>query len=454
MSERDDHLDQPLMEEGTGDKTDTEPVAPVANSKALIISFVAMLIVGLGNKIFQVLQVIPLHNYPLFTNMLTTFIYIPASFAYIWPMIAYGTAISKESQQIPKWNFAVMGLLDSIAGIMQVLAVTYINNGSLVVLLSQSAIPISMMISYKVLGTRYKKSQYIGALIVALGLITVLVPQFIHPSSTGSNLPLWCAIMILSCIPMCLSSVFKEKALGEVELDAIYLNGWIAVFQFIAAIPLLLPSAPASNVAIKDLPSNLWNGARCFVGINTITAAEAHGDVKVDDCAMAPVYCSIYMAFNLGYNVLIILILKYGSANILWLAMTIMVPLGNVAFALKFMPNSKPLRVTDIIGLVVIMGGLIVYRFWGRISKLFKNRHVVSIEQQAFLPTAPDSPATPQVGVSTPNLGVHTGRKSSRVQQSSRARAVVTGQRSSDDFGIQEGNSYQVTTSDRVNEYE
>lgn len=42
---------------------------------------------------------------------------------------------------------------------------------------------------------------------------------------------------------------------------------------------------------------------------------------------------------------LIILILKFGSSNILWLAMTVMVPLGNVSFALPFMPGRTTLHV-------------------------------------------------------------------------------------------------------------
>ena len=46
-----------------------------------------------------------------------------------------------------------------------------------------------------------------------------------------AQLLLWALVMIFSCVPMTLSSVYKEKALGETELDPIYLNGWIAVFQ-------------------------------------------------------------------------------------------------------------------------------------------------------------------------------------------------------------------------------
>lgn len=66
-----------------------------------------------------------------------TFVYIPLSFAYIFPMQKCGTLITKEATEVPKYKFAVMGFLDSLAGIMQSLAVNYIANGSLVILLTQ-----------------------------------------------------------------------------------------------------------------------------------------------------------------------------------------------------------------------------------------------------------------------------------------------------------------------------
>lgn len=36
---------------------------------------------------------------------------------------------------------------------------------------------------------------------------------------------------------------------------------------------------------------------------------------------------------------------------------------GNVIFALPFVPGHKPLHVTDILGLIFVMTGLVVYRF-------------------------------------------------------------------------------------------
>ena len=43
--------------------------------------------------------------------------------------------------------------------------------------------------------------------------------------------------------------------------------------------------------------------------------------------------------------------------------MTVMVPLGNVAFTFDFMPEHEPLATKDVVGLVVIMMGLFIYRF-------------------------------------------------------------------------------------------
>ena len=58
-----------------------------------------------------------------------------------------------------------------------------------------------------------------------------------------------------------------------------------------------------------------------------------------------------------------IVILKHGSSNILWLASTVIVPLSNVAFSLDIMPGHKPMKPIDVVSLCVIMAGLVVYRF-------------------------------------------------------------------------------------------
>jgi hypothetical protein len=80
----------------------------------------------------------------------------------------------------------------------------------------------------------------------------------------------WIIVLIASCIPMTLSSVYKEKALGEVEIDVVYMNGWIAIYQFLVSMALAIPSAYASNLTTAQLPENMWNGAKCYIGYNSI----------------------------------------------------------------------------------------------------------------------------------------------------------------------------------------
>lgn len=277
-------------------------------------------------------------------------------------MIKYGSAITQDQRSIPKRKFAVMGALDSVSGIMQVFAATYLG-GSLIILLGQAAIPVSMLISRALLQSKYSVYQYVGAVVVSTGLLIVLGPSLSGNGSSGTDshaVVFWSVVMIVSCVPMCLSSVYKEKALGEAELDPVYLNGWIAVFQLLMAIPLTVPAAMVGDPSVQPahLLENLADGFKCYMGQNSIT----DGPHK-DDCEKATIYVTTYLLFNVAYNLLIILILKFGSANILWLAMTIMVPLGNVAFTFPFMPEHQPLHANDIAGLVFIMLGLFVYRF-------------------------------------------------------------------------------------------
>lgn len=265
-----------------------------------------------------------------------------------------------------------MGMLDSLAGIMATFAINYITNSSIIVLLQQSAIPISMVISYVTLKARYSISQYCGAIIVLLGIVAVLIPSFFGSSDAGgqNELP-WIGVLVLACIPMCFSSVYKEKALGEVDIDVVYLNGWVAVFQSLASIPLCIPSAYLIGITPAEIIPNLMEGFKCWLGIDSVVVAT--GNLAVDHCGMSPFYVNTYLCFNIVFNVLIILILKHGSANIMWMASTIIVPLSNVAFSLKFMPNHTTLETSDWVGLVVIMTGLIVYRFSGAIAGVWKR---------------------------------------------------------------------------------
>lgn len=135
---------------------------------------------------------------------------------------------------------------------------------------------------------------------------------------------------------------------------------------------MALPIAWAMGLPISDIPKNTYNGWLCWIGISSVESHDPSG-MPPDDCAMAPFYVSAYLAFNIVYNILIVVVIKYGGANLLFIASTVMVPIGNVAFSFKFVPGNQPLTLWDVLGLVFIMLGLVLYRFYSEIHRWFMS---------------------------------------------------------------------------------
>ena len=124
----------------------------------------------------------------------------------------------------------------------------------------------------------------------------------------------------------------------------------------------MFPSAALINLPQDEIWPNFVAGYRCWGGVNTVVEGNDLG-LPPDDCAMAPLYVNLYLILNIVYNLLIVIILKHGSANIMWMASTVIVPMSNFAFSLDIIPHHQPMKVADLLGLLVIMIGLVVYRF-------------------------------------------------------------------------------------------
>lgn len=290
----------------------------------LLLSFVLLLFSGTGTVVSMKLQAVPMYNYPNFLNLLCHFCYIPLCFLYIVPMIRYGSSITPEQIASSRKPFMIMGALDCLASTLQIFASIYVP-GNLLVLLPQAVIPCSMALSHLLLGERYHRRQYIGALVVLLGLLVVLEPVFtfehspdfyceaidtdsdctlcrtentqrscmshFQPSGDddlGEHSPVqnicqwlsyqqatkkeeeltlgWSLLLLASAIPMTLSAMYKQAALDVAEMDPVYLNGWIAIFQFLFALLVAVPAAWMTRVTPLEVPRNMWDGLLCFLG--------------------------------------------------------------------------------------------------------------------------------------------------------------------------------------------
>ena len=309
----------------------------------------------------------------------------------------------------------------------QTLASCYIS-GPLRILLPQAAIPFSMLFSWYFQNKRFRLIQYAGAFVVILGIFLVLEPMLLPTTSKAATtnttafvcetnlqqfdvdefcyicqeetteegclshnqtqtddiiqlctwIPetdaetsadkwtgmIWSLAVILSCIPMTLSSLYKEITVSKVEVEPLYMNGWTAFFQLFPSLALAVAAGPVFSPPISphELPRHLLDAWNCYYhGRGTVD----HGCHLDDECGKAFLLWNFNYVLVVLYTVFSVLLLKYGSASLLYLALTITVPLGNLAFCLPFMPGYAPMRLTDILGLVVIVLGLALYRSSG-----------------------------------------------------------------------------------------
>ena len=157
----------------------------------------------------------------------------------------------------------------------------------------------------------------------------------------------------------------------NLDVDVAYLAAMVAFWQSIFSLLLSIPLAPLSGTPINELPSYFYDGFKCMCGENTIL--EATVEKPADDCSMAPYMIGFLIVANSGFQFLITLILKYGTANLLRMASAIMVPTCNVAFSLPIMPRSIPMSPSDFIGLILVMTGLIVYRFINEVYRVLNS---------------------------------------------------------------------------------
>jgi drug/metabolite transporter (DMT)-like permease len=83
-----------------------------------------------------------------------------------------------------------------------------------------------VLLSVIVLGAKYSKAQYIGAATILAGVGVVMIPQFMGGGHGGDNQTLFNIIFLCANVPMALSSVYKEVAFRNDDIDVNYLQAW------------------------------------------------------------------------------------------------------------------------------------------------------------------------------------------------------------------------------------
>ena len=221
---------------------------------------------------------------------------------------------------------------------------------------------------------------------------------------------LWSILLMFSSIPMALSAVYKQRVIHTLSSDAatqlyqttdsppsdlaltakdvapsspvLYISGWIAVFQLLVSLLLAIPAGILSSPSIQPwkVPENLLNGLLCYSGYPVVVNG-CHPDTMCTSYHVT-LWINVGVLCHVVYTVSVMVILQASNSSVpLFLALTATVPLGNFAFSLPLLPNSprENMHALDLIGLLVIVAGLIMYRFTNKTISCSRSwRHLPS----------------------------------------------------------------------------
>ena len=205
------------------------------------------------------------------------------------------------------------------------------------------------------------------------GIFLTLIPQFrSHQKSDSAKAIL---INVIGIIPNAISYSIKELVFKEMpQLDIFVVNSFDSLFQLGFTI-LLFPivSVPGiGEVPFKDLGGFLEDAGTCFGGTQ-VTIAKSHYPITEapKHCGAMPWLWIAYVFCNLSFNIIALATIKYGGAVLNAVAGTMALTLQNLSFYIHWpYLGAASFSVWAVIGFIVTIGGLIVYRWqtimWNR----------------------------------------------------------------------------------------
>mmetsp|Transcript_32177 Transcript_32177/g.85700 ORF Transcript_32177/g.85700 Transcript_32177/m.85700 type:complete len:398 (+) Transcript_32177:1-1194(+) len=289
-----------------------------------------------------------------------------------------------------------------MSGTLMVLGGTH-TAGTMQVLLSQAVIPLTIAMSVVILRKKFHWLQHTGAFIIVLGILCANMLS--QPSADSSlNSPLFNAIFFCAMLPAAFSSVYKEVAFRDFDgdLDVNVLQFWVASFQFVTnflAMPVYaLKVLGPQQVPMSEMPALIVGGTRClfFLEDQVKMNCGLPDEKECDHCSNAWAPVVIYLGFNVLYNIYTMLVIKHGSAALSFLVATLRMPLASIAFASPSIMGNQAVQpgLSDLVSLIVIICGLVTYRYGGRLLK-----HQMKKGSTAFPALVPgDSPLMSPAG--------------------------------------------------------
>lgn len=254
-------------------------LASAAHDSAVVLLFVSHVALGACERASFRLMAVSMSPFYVLLHQL-----VAAAHLLVFAPVACAQAqldvSGSQLRRCPKHALLTMAIFDTLQCLLALYAGRRVLGVTQVVLV-QGTIPCTMLLAALVLGTRFERAQVYGA---ALVLASVLA-GCTRPSA-GDEVGEDVAdrvLFALSCAFAAMSAVYKRRRLMLQVVDCVYLNAWLAFFQFACGLalgPLLFAldavrgggaqgalgsAAPAEQVfAHSEVLRSIDEGVRCI----------------------------------------------------------------------------------------------------------------------------------------------------------------------------------------------
>ena len=196
----------------------------------LVVALLSVLVIAFGS-----LQVVAfkragysLGPYPYFILLSVGGSFVPllaiaAAFQYLRPVRGFSAATLSRRSLLA---YAVIGALNGTNGVLTIFSVPFVGGVSQSIL-AQLVIPLTLLLSWIVLNTRFGYVQLIGAAVIVGGVAIEVVPPLVSlletrsgggggssSSSTSTSSPWWMLVFAAGQVPQALNGVYQELAFG------------------------------------------------------------------------------------------------------------------------------------------------------------------------------------------------------------------------------------------------
>jgi hypothetical protein len=347
--------------EGTIPKDLESQLSSKEESGRLVLYVILTVVAGAANQLAFKAVLNKFSNYGFFVSQWTTLLYCVQATLMVFYRLFFAPVKDRLSlrdlTKVPQSIFFKMGLLDATTATLAAIGGIH-TPGELQTLLNQTIIPLTMFVSAMFLSTKYKRYQITGALLIAIGTVVASLPFLLKPVASATVSVTGILLFSASIIPTAFSNVYKESNMKTSNLDVYVTTVYVSVWQELLGfcfLPLLTLNF-MGGLKPSELPAQLTEGFECF--------AEIGPD---DECSGAFWIFMGYVVINFGYNVLLLLITKHGSAVLLVITNALSLPVTNIAFTLPAVmgKNTEPFTLPDLFGLILVCVGFLTYSAFG-----------------------------------------------------------------------------------------